>query len=1410
LDPKLETVFTTDHQLIFLKKMASPRYRSAFMEKHKNPLPPLAAVSFVAILLLFLIVPYSLSARTIIRSFPDIPWNGMKINVTANGNFVFGSKQDHASGGNSGSIAAYRVQNNYLCSDGVINTINLSGNTLIAYHGNPPDFFYVQRDISVSYYTAGSNEPTPLHEESQESKTLPSPSGVDWPFNITVPLPSGVDIGFQIVLQVCEWDPEKTNISCKILNYNAITIDHFSGPDQCFQVEQFTPTDQSKNVDFDQPTITATFTTQFDPDSINEDTFKVFYEDSGGNPVYVTGTYEFIDDDKIVTFFPSGGLLDGVKYVVQIWGQDTPQDVNRQNWVKGANGGPLKIGKIWSFWTMPDLTDKITVVPVQSVEQAALIKDKPTAVRVFMRWNYKPQVSPDGQLKTLEANIKLSWWENLNGHFDSWEVTGRGPTWTPRFGTPIKREYLIFTQETESYSKRDKIIGRDSVTYYGYTPRQVGSVSFKAEVEPSNQTAFKPRTFISNETSLPIRDSKKFRYAFIPINVGNWAGTGSSTPCPPGVTGTCVNIQDMADRNHVFMRSLFPLSPGNAVRNRNLTQARLVTPPANLGPFHATQGTDANQSNLLYWLSRRAEASNSWDVFVGVVPRDWLGACGNTEAEQWLFGWDISRYSILMGQNVPEEILAHELGHILRDWVDYGPTVQAGEGFQVDRTKPWSNNAYTMAGKPDFDPIKNLMYRDVCGAGFYWLDLNHYVQLYQNELAPLSANFNRLQAGEPLLLASGTINLNANVVTRDPWYILESGLWKTPTTGEFDLVLLDSGGTVLGSHSFAATPPVDGVSNFILKVPYPGGTARIQIKRQNSVIHELFPSSQAPQLTITSPTAGQTWSGTRNVTWTASDGNGDPLYFTLYLSSNGDTDWEPLEMDLQTNSYILDTRTIAGCSNCYLKIAASDGLLTTIRTVGPFTIQNQSQVDGFTPQAGDTSISVTGPVRVEFSEGINPATLTAGAFYLQNAQNQNVPGFISYDAPTRQAIFTPDSPLNFATTYTAKVTNGVLTSGGTPPEGLPLTWSFTTEANIYPPQVIRFSPGAGEDRVSLNAALVTVRFDKPMNPASLTAASFSVTAKNGSSVAGQITYNSSTQTALFRPGVNLTADTQYAVTLTSAVEDAQGNALTAPFSWAFKTGSENTPWVRLTRHFKDYLWDQNGDGVWDTLVIEVEISVLFTSTYHLSGWLLDKNGRAIVRATTGNVALSGGTHLLSLNFSRQDIQNHGGEGPYYFADAILYDVLYAGGGDSLTDPYRTSFANYTVDADLMLFAYPDPGVFNQPLTFYASVDNQGTSNASGVVLTATLPASVDFVSAASGQGSCSHNAGVVTCSIGTLGSLQSNLVSIVVTPREKGWVLFNASVTSVQDSYVANNDRQLSLEIGAGNNILYLPLILNQ
>jgi uncharacterized repeat protein (TIGR01451 family) len=1104
--------------------------------------------------------------------------------------------------------------------------------------------------------------------------------------------------------------------------------------------------------------------------------------------------------------------LDGVYYAARVWGKEDAVIAGRTAWVKSSVGNDLKKGKSWEFWTMPDLTDKITLVPVQSVEGTDLIKDKPTALRVFMRWEAKPEVHPQWQLKTLDANVTVHWWENNFGSFDSWAATGGGTIWKPAFGTSIKREYQVFTDKMESYAKNEKILGKESVNYFGYKPSEVGTVRFKAEVEPQGQTGSKPRTFISEETSHTIRDSKKYHYSIQAIQVGNWTASGYTTACPGGSTGTCVNIQDMANENHKFMQDLYPLSPGKAIRHGYVAQTKLVPPP-DAGSYNPTMGTNWDKHRLLKWLSLQAEFSGQ-GAFVGVVPRDWLGSCGETEAEN-LLGMDISRYAILVGldQATPNRILAHEMGHILRDWKDYGEGVLAGEGFSMaDNNKALRNSVYKLPGKPNHPWIKNLMFKEVCGiAGGYWLDRDHYTQLYENELAPLmTLSSSALQGGEALLLASGYINVNTNTVSRDPWYTLEPGPWKPPAPGDYDLIFLDSSGMVLRNQVFSTSFPIDGIAGFIVKVPYPTSTAQIQIKKNGQVIHGFTPSSQAPLLAVTAPTAGVVWSGTQNISWTASDGDGNPLSFIAALSTDGGVNWNTLDINLTSSSLEWDTRGVPNSSNAYLKIVAGDGLRTAIQTVGPFTIQNPCRVAGYSPMPNQTDVSIQAPLMIEFSEAIDPGTLSADTFFLQDNQGVKVPAAIHYDASLNQAVLTPRSSLRFSSVYTLSATAGIRTPGGTAPEGLDKSWSFTTEADIYPPEVLNYYPQAGGTGVSVSSALIWVRFDQPMNPATLTSQTVMLKTEQGATVEGTIEYNPADYTLVFRPIDNLAAETRYVVTLDPAIADQGGQTLDTSFSWAFKTGEAAlfSPWVRFTKHFRDTLWDQNGDGQWDYLVVEADLAILFPSTYSLEGWLLDKNGLAVARAVSGNVNLSAGLHTQAFYFSRQDILNHGGEGPYYFGDAIIQDVLYTASLDVLTTPYQTLFTNYIADSDLLLFAAPDPGVFNQPLTFYASVANQGSSNADGVVLTVTLPPTVEFVSAATGQGSCSQNAGTVTCSLGTLGNFQSNLVAIVVTPREKGWVQFQASVVSVQDSYVANNNQQLALEIGAGNNVLYLPLVL--
>ena len=103
---------------------------------------------------------------------------------------------------------------------------------------------------------------------------------------------------------------------------------------------------------------------------------------------------------------------------------------------------------------------------------------------------------------------------------------------------------------------------------------------------------------------------------------------------------------------------------------------------------------------------------------------------------------------------------------------------------------------------------------------------------------------------------------------------------------------------------------------------------------------------------------------------------------------------------------------------------------------------------------------------------------------------------------------------------------------------------------------------------------------------------------------------------------------------------------------------------------------------------------------------------------------------------------------------------------------------------------PDPVTAGQNLTYTITVTNpnaSGTNDAAGVVVTDTLPAGVDFVSAAG----CTHAGSTVTCNLGQVNAASTSTVAIVVKTKKEGTLTNTATVTSDQtqspDSNLANN-----------------------
>ena len=128
-----------------------------------------------------------------------------------------------------------------------------------------------------------------------------------------------------------------------------------------------------------------------------------------------------------------------------------------------------------------------------------------------------------------------------------------------------------------------------------------------------------------------------------------------------------------------------------------------------------------------------------------------------------------------------------------------------------------------------------------------------------------------------------------------------------------------------------------------------------------------------------------------------------------------------------------------------------------------------------------------------------------------------------------------------------------------------------------------------------------------------------------------------------------------------------------------------------------------------------------------------------------------------------------------------------------------------VDLVVQKLASPNPVFAGQNVTYTITVKNVGTPfGATGVTLTDVLPASMNFVSATTSQGSLVTppvgSNGTVTANLGSIASNATATVTITVTSTSAGTVVNSASATSTEsDSTPANNTDSASTTVNAAN-----------
>ncbi|MEP6505451.1 MAG: Ig-like domain-containing protein, partial [Betaproteobacteria bacterium] len=270
---------------------------------------------------------------------------------------------------------------------------------------------------------------------------------------------------------------------------------------------------------------------------------------------------------------------------------------------------------------------------------------------------------------------------------------------------------------------------------------------------------------------------------------------------------------------------------------------------------------------------------------------------------------------------------------------------------------------------------------------------------------------------------------------------------------------------------------------------------------------------------------------------------------------------------------------------CQATISTAATVTTGIALAAPFTWTfstaasadvTRPTVSATLPANAASGVPTNSRITAAFSEAMAASSVNASTFQVTDTTlGTAVPGTVTYTAASRTATFTPTTrPLASGDLFTARVTaaatdlagNGLAGNPATLPAASDHVWTFTTAAttDATAPVVAASSTIDGSTGNCLTKT-VTATFSEAMDPTTITAASFVVTA-GGVAAPGTISYDTAAMLATFVPSAaaGFAANTAFVVTVTTAVTDLAGNPLAADKVWGFTTGAQScTPGVAL-------------------------------------------------------------------------------------------------------------------------------------------------------------------------------------------------------------------------------------------------------
>jgi hypothetical protein len=247
-------------------------------------------------------------------------------------------------------------------------------------------------------------------------------------------------------------------------------------------------------------------------------------------------------------------------------------------------------------------------------------------------------------------------------------------------------------------------------------------------------------------------------------------------------------------------------------------------------------------------------------------------------------------------------------------------------------------------------------------------------------------------------------------------------------------------------------------------------------------------------------------------------------------------------------------------------------------------------VTSATPAQGAVNVAVNTAITATFSEAMATASISASTFTVTGPGGA-VAGTVTYSGTT--ATFTPTANLAFSTLYTATITTGATSPGGTP-MALNSVWTFTTITP--PPTVSPTAPLNNAVNVPIGQAL-SATFSEAMAPATISTSTFTLTGPGGA-VAGTVAYAG--LVATFTPSASLAYSTSYTATITNGATSLAGTPLAANSVWTFTTITP-PPTVKPAVPLNNAVNVPIGQALSATFSEAMAPATISTSTFTLTG-----------------------------------------------------------------------------------------------------------------------------------------------------------------------------------------------------------------